>query len=303
MTNRTHSFKNFLLNPIPNELWRDSKPIEGTRLGFCDTCGFCHVDPYPSNEYLVEFYSNYEMPTPQANLSETARLLAKKLSRNSSILDMGCGDGAFLLEMKKLGYDRLSGFDQSPGVERAKQMDIGNIYFSSIWEFLDKAEKQGSVDEDAFVMVNVLEHIPEPNILLERMYGIMKEGAVLAVTVPNDFSPLQNAFLKAKGHLPWFVYLPDHLNYFNFASLSQTLKNNGFDEVDRSALYPLELFLLQDLDYIHDPALGPIAHERRVMFEENMKKAGMTDVLDHFYETLAMGGYGRDVMMIARKGS
>jgi hypothetical protein len=67
------------------------------------------------------------------------------------------------------------------------------------------------------------------------------------------------------------------------------------------ALYPLELFLLQDLDYIADPSLGPIAHRRRVTFEENLRAAGMTDMLDHFYRTLAAGGYGRDVMVAASK--
>jgi hypothetical protein len=75
----------------------------------------------------------------------------------------------------------------------------------------------------------------------------------------------------------------------------------GFEVIEKSALYPLELFLLQDLDYIADPALGPVAHQRRVMFEENMKIAGMTDALDHFYQTLAAGGYGRNIMMVARK--
>jgi hypothetical protein len=38
-----------------------------------------------------------------------------------------------------------------------------------------------------------------------------------------------------------------------------------------------------------------------VEFENNMKEAGMTDVLDHFYRTLAQGGYGRDAMVVARK--
>ncbi len=150
-------------------------------------------------------------------------------------------------------------------------------------------------------MVNVLEHVTEPIKFLERIRGVMKSGALLGVTVPNDFSPLQKAFLKAKGHLPWFVHLPDHVNYFDFDSLKNVLEQNGFDVIDRSALYPLELFLLQDLDYVAHPELGPVAHQRRVMFEENLKKAGMTDVLDHFYETLAAGGYGRDVMMVAKK--
>jgi len=301
MASRGHHFSTYILDPVPEELWRNSRPIAGTKLGYCETCKFYHVDPYPSAEYLSDFYSRYEMPTPQANLAETARLLGRNLQRDAKVIDMGCGDGGFLKEMHALGFNYLTGFDQSPGLERAQQLGFGTFFKKSVWTFLDEAESSGEVDAEAFVMVNVLEHVTEPIKFLERIRGVMKSGALLGVTVPNDFSPLQKAFLKAKGHLPWFVHLPDHVNYFDFYSLKNVLEQNGFDVIDQSALYPLELFLLQDLDYVAHPELGPVAHQRRVMFEENLKKAGMTDVLDHFYETLAAGGYGRDVMMVAKK--
>lgn len=301
MNQKLHHFNTYELDPIPDELWRNSHPIEGTKLGFCEVCGFYHVTPYPPTEYLIDFYGQYEMPTPQANLSETARLLARNLHPQAKIIDMGCGDGGFLKEMHALGFEELVGFDQSPGLDRAKQMGFGTFFKSNVWMFLDEAEKQGEQDADAFVMVNVLEHVADPLILLNRIRSVMKSGAFLCVTVPNDFSPLQKAFLKVKGHKPWFVYLPDHLNYFDFHSLKTVLDKNGFDVIDQSALYPLELFLLQDLDYVADPKLGPVAHQRRVTFEENIKKAGMVEVLDHFYDTLAAGGYGRDVMVVARK--
>ena len=301
MNDSLHKFSKYLLDPIPDELWRHSEPISGAKLGFCDNCRFYHLDPYPTDDYLANYYKNYEMPTPQANLSITARLLGRYIEKSASIIDMGCGDGGFLLEMQKLGFSNLSGFDQSPGVQRAQKLGLGEISNKSVWEFLNETERNETYDADAYVMVNVLEHIPEPINLLHRLYKVMKEGAVLAVTVPNDFSPLQKAFLKSKGHLPWFVCLPDHLNYFDFNTLKYTLEDNGFTEIDRSALYPLELFLLQDLDYIDNPELGSIAHQRRVTFEESLKNAGMEDVLDDFYQTLASGGYGRDVMMIAQK--
>jgi len=298
-----HSFSSYILDPIPKELWRDAKPIENMKLGFCDTCGFFHTDPYPSFEYLSEFYAEYEMPTAQENLSETARLLGQHIESDAVVIDMGCGDGSFLEEMHKLGFNNLIGFDQSPGLERAKNLGFGKFYKSNVWDFLTEVESSTvkTVDAKALVMVNVLEHVVEPIELLTRIYNALPDEGLLCITVPNDFSPLQQAFLKAKGHQPWFVYLPDHVNYFDFSTLSNTLNSVGFEVVDQTALYPLEMFLLQDLDYVEDPSLGPVAHERRVMFEQNIKNAGMTEVLDHFYKTLAAGGYGRDVMVVCRK--
>lgn len=301
MSSQEHVFLNHVLDPIPDQLWRKSKPIENTKLGFCETCGFYHLDPYPPEDYLIEFYKQYEMPTSQANLAETARLLSRNLKPDAKILDMGCGDGSFLKEMQGLGYSNLTGFDQCPGLERAKNLGFGTFYSSNVWAYLDDAEAGSEQDFDAYVMVNVLEHVTDPIAMLNRFHNIMKSGASLCITVPNDFSILQKAFLKVKGHLPWFVCLPDHVNYFDFNTLKAVLESNGFSVVDQSALYPLELFLLQDLDYVDSPELGPVAHKRRVEFEENMKKAGMTEELDHFYSTLASGGYGRDVMLVAKK--
>jgi SAM-dependent methyltransferase len=204
--------------------------------------------------------------------------------------------------MHALGFRKLVGFDQSPGLERARQLGIGTFHKASVWDYLAETETKGGVGAaDAIVLVNVLEHVAEPLDLLARLYRSLRQGGTLCVTVPNDFSPLQQAFLKVKGHLPWFVRLPDHLNYFDFKTLRGALARTGFKVVDEAALYPLELFLLQDLDYVKTPELGPVAHQRRVTFEENMKAAGMSDVLDHFYRTLASGGYGRDAMVVSAK--
>lgn len=301
MKPRKHVFRSFTLDPVPDTLWREAKIIPGTRLGLCDSCGFYHVSPYPGEAYLKDFYSRYEMPTAQANLAETARLLARNVGKDATIIDMGCGDGGFLKEMHALGYRKLVGFDQSPGLERAAQLGIGTFHKASVWDYLQEAEAKGVGEADAIVLVNVLEHVAEPLELLARLHRSLRDGGVLCVTVPNDFSPLQQAFLKVKGHLPWFVRLPDHLNYFDFKTLRNALTGSGFKVIDEAALYPLELFLLQDLDYVKAPELGPVAHQRRVMFEENLKAAGMSDVLDHFYRTLASGGYGRDAMMVAAK--
>lgn len=301
MAKTEHTFSELIFDPVPAAHWRRAEPIAGTKLGFCECCGFYHVFPYPDAAYLANFYGRYEMSFPQANLAETARLLAKNMASSATVLDIGCGDGGFLKEMHALGFDNLIGFDQSPGIERAKQLGFGRFFHSPVGEFLASAEAAGSANADAIVMVNVLEHVAEPLKLLRRIHGILPRDGYVCITVPNDFSPLQKAFLKAKGHRPWFVCLPDHLNYFTFSTLHKVLQNVGFAVIDQAALYPLELFLLQDLDYIANPELGPVAHQRRVMFEDNMKAAGMTDVLDHFYRTLAGGGYGRDVMVVAKK--
>ncbi len=295
-----HHFSVYELDPLPDTLWRDTKKIEGMKLGFCESCGFYHVDPYPSESYLSEFYKSYGT-IQNADFGGVARLIVRNVSKDSKIIDFGCGKGGLLSELYKLGYRNLYGFDQSPEVDDAKKLGIGSFDKIGLWDYLDDVESEGGTDADLIVMINVLEHVSRPIELLQRVYDILPTHGKLCVVTPNDFSALQRAKLKLEQCHPWFVCVPDHLNYFNFHSLKDTLSRNGFEVIDYSANYPFELFLLQDLDYVSDPDLGPIANGRRVTFEENMYSAQMADVLDHFYRTLASGGYGRSVMYIAKK--
>lgn len=301
MDNNQHRFNEYVLDPIPAAHWRNGEPIPDTKIGFCETCGFYHVTPYPSAEYLSGYYQHYEMPTAQENLAELARFLARNVGPDEKIVDMGCGDGAFLKELHSLGYKNLHGFDQSPGLERAKKLGFGNFHNASVWDYLAQQKDAGGADARVLVMVNVLEHVTEPLDLLRQIWEILPPDGLLCLVVPNDFSPLQQAFLKAKQHRPWFICLPDHVNYFSFATLELALAKSGFAVSAKTALFPLEMLLLQDLDYIETPSLGPVAHNRRVMFEKNIKAAGMPEVLDQFYSTLANGGHGREIIMLARK--
>src|SRR3569833_3402342 len=156
MASRGHHFSTYILDPVPEEQRRNSRPISGTKLGYCETCKFYHVDPYPSAEYLSDFYSRYEMPTPQVFLVVLVCFFVCFLLCDAKVIDMGCGDGGFLKEMHALGFNYLTGFDQSPGLERAQQLGFGTFFKKSVWTFLDEAESRGEVDAGAFVVVNVL---------------------------------------------------------------------------------------------------------------------------------------------------
>ena len=135
-----HRFSAIVYDPIPQSRWPRGHFVEGLKLGLCEDCGFYHVFPYPEDSVLKAFYRQYEMPTAQANLAETARLLARSATPGATVVDIGCGDGAFLAEMHALGFGNLVGFDESPGLERAKQRGFGRFFRSSVGEFLAGAD-------------------------------------------------------------------------------------------------------------------------------------------------------------------
>ena len=98
------------------------------------------------------------------------------------ILDVGCGTGAFLARLQKLGYSRLSGADiavPSPTVDGIEfkecDLDSGCLPFQSASFAL-------------ITSVEVFEHIENIGMLLGEISRIMKPDGSLLITTPNVHS-------------------------------------------------------------------------------------------------------------------
>ena len=142
---------------------------------------------------------------------------------------------------------------------------------------------------------------PEGVDMLAAARDQMDPGGVMCLTVPNDFSPLQIAAQDGKGHAPWWIAPPHHLNYFDFDSLEALLTRLGLKPVDRLTSFPMEAFLLMGDDYVADPATGKACHRRRMNFDLAFEAAGIGDVRRRLYGALAAAGIGREATVIAVK--
>lgn len=152
---------------------------------------------------------------------------------------------------------------------------------------------------DAVVSLNVLEHVNDPVAYLDQLGSLMAAGSVLAVTVPNDFSALQESARRVLAAQPWWIAVPDHINYFTFASLGRLLSNRGFIVFDQLCTFPMEMSLLFGDRYIGNPELGAACHRKRVAFETSIP----ADVRRSLYRAFAQAGVGRECLLFARKGS
>lgn len=102
-----------------------------------------------------------------------------------SLLDVGCGDGRFLYEAKKVfPGTNLLGIDFSQraiSLAKAINPDIEFIY--------GDVRKISLNDEyDVVTLIEVLEHIPPTEIpsFLQTLYGYLKIDGKLIITVPSD---------------------------------------------------------------------------------------------------------------------
>ena len=97
---------------------------------------------------------------------------------------------------------------------------------------------------------------------------------------------------------PWSS-APEHLTYFNAASLKNTIESFGFETISIMGDFPVEMFLFnKDTDF-YNTNFGRTAHHIRVSFLNLI--AGDIEKAIKFCTSLSDMGVGRDLMAVFRK--
>ena len=160
------------------------------------------------------------------------------------------------------------------------------------------ASRDGRQRESTLVL---LEHVIDPLDLLKQLRSLVAPGGLAVITVPNDCSITQRAAL-AQGHIDsaFWVAPPDHLTYFDHASLTNVANETGWECVEMIGDFPVDWFLFHPgSNYVRDKSVGKAAHKARVQIENLIHGQPIEDVL-RFWSATAKLGIGRDVTAFLR---
>lgn len=213
-------------------------------------------------------------------------------------LDIGCGTGELVRALAEEGWEAV-GTEPAPEIADAGRARGLDIECATAAEYLNHWRTAGAHPFGGIVLLNVLEHVPDPAGLLIGLIAALAPGGRVVVRVPNDFSPLQEAALRLLGGEPWWIAVPDHVNYFDHASIGALLERVGLQVVERAADFPMELFLLMGDDYRSDPAVGREAHRRRRRAEMALDRATRR----RLGQSWAAAGIGRNAFVVARRAT
>ncbi|MFA6434231.1 MAG: class I SAM-dependent methyltransferase [Elusimicrobiales bacterium] len=153
----------------------------------CLDCGLVFVHPLPDPAGLAAHYDErYYRDWIGAQKEKRTEMWENRLngleesSPGGRLLDVGCGDGAFLRLAQKRGWT-VSGTEYSSYAARYSGKILGTGVFNG--ELFDAAYPGASFD--AVTMWHVLEHVADPLRYLKEVRRILKPSGLLLLAVPN----------------------------------------------------------------------------------------------------------------------
>jgi 2-polyprenyl-3-methyl-5-hydroxy-6-metoxy-1,4-benzoquinol methylase len=135
------------------------------------------------------------------------------------VLDIGCGNGQRLLELKNHGCTELTGLEPTVGAAEQARRATGADIRTTILE--DTALPRSHFG--LIVMNQVLEHVPSPRDTLSTVRELLRPDGRLYLTVPN-FGSWEAALFGSE----WSgLQVPEHLHHFTRESLLKCLSAAG----------------------------------------------------------------------------
>jgi SAM-dependent methyltransferase len=163
-------------------------------------------------------------PGRAASIRREDRGLGRAGAPGRRLLDVGCGNGQFLLWARELGWE-CHGVELDAAAARVARDQGISVLGSS----LDELPPGSAGSFDAITLSHVIEHVHDPIDMLRRCRDLLRPGGYLWLETPNTESLGYSMYGASWRGLE----TPRHLVLFNFASLCWSLERAGFERVQR----------------------------------------------------------------------
>jgi 2-polyprenyl-3-methyl-5-hydroxy-6-metoxy-1,4-benzoquinol methylase len=223
----------------------------------CRGCGLAVTRPVPrdiARYYPARYRTHRQKQTGHWRTRRRAREVERQFPRgfNGRVLDVGCGTGAFAMEMQRRGWN-VSVTELDDAVlerMRARGMQAKRP---------ENAMREGfDRPFDAITCWHVLEHVPDPMAMMKWARTMLAPEGVLLVNVPNLASWQARHFRQLWMHLD----VPRHLTHFTPQTLRELLKRAGLRVVSQSTLA-----IEYDLFGVIQSAMNTVCSRPNVLYE------------------------------------
>jgi SAM-dependent methyltransferase len=210
----------------------------------CKDCSFVFTQDIPSRDEIGPYYASlnyishsntqkglinqlYHKVRKITLVSKRNMIVAETGIKKGSLLDVGCGTGAFLNEMKSAGW-QITGLEPDETARRNALELFGIQPLPS-----DELFNLPAQSFDVITMWHVMEHVHELHEYTGRLKELLKPGGRLLVAVPNYTS-------HDAGHYKeyWAAYdVPRHLYHFSPASMRVLMEQHGLEVIKTKPMW------------------------------------------------------------------
>jgi len=252
----------------------------------CLQCDSIFADVSESDESVTDLYDHYYdhagfqiPPTVAASLEKVVGSF-ERFRQTGRFLDIGYGEGGLLRIAQKHEWN-CYGLEVSP-----QALEYGQRRGWTVSSNGEADERFAAEGFDVVSMIELIEHVADPNSFLKSAARWLRPGGLLYITTSNAGS-LNKRLLG----IEWSVFCPpEHITIWTARGLSSALKRAGFDveRVRTEGLNPVELLARmrpQQKDHVEvnrnqagialNQALSGSGFRRRL-------KAGINDCLSLF---------------------
>jgi len=215
--------------------------VSGFNHAKCNNCGTYFVNPQPTDESLKDFYahsfrqgddnellgqslSRYFDPEKRDYfIKNRVNPIKTHISKNSSVLDIGCGTGVFVRYMLDEGFT-AHGIDiHKPSIEYGqKNLDLQQKISNSNWVDF------GDEKFDLITVWTVIEHLKDPQFFLDTIRKNLNRPGFLLIEYPTVDS-LQFKYLNENF---FWVMPPYHLFLFSKRGIEELLRRTGYHLIE-----------------------------------------------------------------------
>jgi 2-polyprenyl-3-methyl-5-hydroxy-6-metoxy-1,4-benzoquinol methylase len=190
-----------------------------------------------NKKFLIEYYGNQaddieRMYKKNIDFEQKIRLdflkkqfLNTAIPNNPSILDIGCGDGfafSYITNHKKFKNYIAVDFSEIKLKTLFQQNNDATVCITDADNLPFKEN-----NFDVIFCLEVLEHVIDPDVVLNQIFKLLKDGGVCFISIPID-SYIQVRSLKMIKQYYNSDVFSEHINAFYPEELKQLLVKNNF---------------------------------------------------------------------------
>ena len=201
--------------PVPFDLYQ------------CADCGLVQAPESLESTYYDDYLMSTTFSIQLQNYLDglVDEIVTQYQLQDATVLDVGCGDGAFMLPFVKRNINVVGIEPSERSRESADQRGL-TVYPG----YVAPGVNIPGGPFTAFVSRQVLEHVTDISGFLTGIRENLAPGAIGIIEIPR--------LEKALEDNRFYDFFPDHVNYFTLDTLSTTLKLHGFEVLDlRKTMY------------------------------------------------------------------